>query len=141
MNTLYKTIKTMKIYKIAQNAQYIQQNPSGPTNPDVNLQNMQNAQAALGPLNDIRQAAGEVTAAISKLEESVGKELGISEVISVKLNEALEQNPSVSLLIQMNLLQDAKTLFNDGELDKIQTKINDMQSVKGTSGEQANTGQ
>lgn len=132
----------MRIYKISQNTQYIPQNPSGPADPDVNLQNMQNAQAALGPLNDIIQAAGAVTAAIDELENAVGTgDLGLKQAVSNKLNEALKQNSSVSLLMHMNLLPNVETLFNTGEFDKISTKItNDLQSIKGSFGQQGSPG-
>ena len=137
--------KIMKIYKISQNlqnTQFIPQNPSGPTNPDVNLQNMQNAQAALGPLNDIIQASGAVNDAITELEKVVNVgDLGLKQAVSDKLSQALTNNDNVSLLMHMNLLPNVNTLFNEGEFDKISTKItNDMQSIKGTFGEQGDTG-
>ena len=139
MNILYNI---MRIYKIAQNTQYIPQNPSGPANPDVNLQNMQNAQAALGPLNDIIQAAGTVNDAITELEKLVNVgDLGIKQAVSDKLSQALASNTNVSLLMHMNLLPNVETLFNEGAFDKISTKItNDMQSIKGSFGEQGSPG-
>jgi len=126
----------MKIYKIAQAFQFIPQNPSGPANPDVNLQNMQNAQTALTSLNNIIQSAKAVDAAIDDLEKVINVgDLGIKQSVSDKLNQALQSNDAVALLMHMNLLPNVETLFNEGEYDKIVTKItNDMQSIKGTSG-------
>ena len=132
----------MKIYKISQAFQFIPQNPSGAVNPDVNLQNMQNAQSALTPLNNIIEAAGAVNKAIDDLESAVNVgDLGIKQIVSDKLNQALQSNEAVALLMHMNLLPNVATLFNEGEFDKISTKItNDMQSIKGSYGTTASPG-
>ncbi len=130
----------MKIYKISQNFQYLPQNPSGEVNQDVNLQNMQNAQSAIGSLNNIIEAASNLNSAIDKLEEaaSVG-DMGIKQIISNKLNEALKLNDAVSLLMHMNLLPSVETLFDSTKFGWIQTKIvNDMQSIKNSPSD-ANT--
>jgi len=132
----------MKIYKIAQNYQYVPQNPSGPSNPDVNLQNMQNAQAALGTLDEIIAAAEEVSTAIDNLQDIVNTgDLGLKQAVSNKLAEALKSNSAVSLLMHMNLLPNVETLFDATEFNWVKTKItNDMQSIKGSYGEQGSPG-
>ena len=130
----------MKIYKISQNFQYLPQNPTGEANQDVNLQNMQNAQSAIGSLNNIIEAASNLNSAIDKLEEvaNVG-DIGIKQIISNKLNEALKLNDAVSLLMHMNLLPSVETLFDSTKFGWIQTKIvNDMQSIKNSPSD-ANT--
>jgi len=115
----------MKIFKIAQgtNFQMIPQNPTGQPNPDVQLQNLQNSQQALQNLQGIITTISELNAKISDVDEALGGDSGLHQVVNQKVNQALMMTPAYQMLAKMGLIADTSILSDPNKMSQIQVQI------------------
>lgn len=116
----------MKIYKIAaEQFQMIPQNtnPTQPNNPDVQLQNLQNSQQAMQYLMGVVQAAEELNAKIAALDEALGQDTGLRNVVQQKINQTIAQTPAFNMLSKMGFMADPTDLTDANKMSQITTQI------------------
>lgn len=100
----------MKIHKIAQNYQMITQNTSGQVNTSVQVQNLQNSQQALQFLQNALTSVSELLANVSRVDDALGVDTGLKQVIDQKINQVLMQTPAFLLLSKMGFVADVNQL-------------------------------
>lgn len=115
----------MRIYKVAQmnNFNYIPPNANAPVNQDAQLQNLQNSLQAVQFLTNVVQMASNLSSEITDLNDALGTDTGLQQVINQKVAEVLKQTPAYDILSKMGFIVDPSILNDAGKVSQLQVMI------------------
>jgi hypothetical protein len=115
----------MRIYKVAQmnNFNYIPPNANAPINQDAQLQNLQNSLQAVQFLTNIVQMASNLSSEITDLNDALGTDTGLQQVINQKVAEIIKQTPAYDILSKMGFIVDPTILNDVNKVSQLQVMI------------------
>jgi len=117
----------MKIFKISGQQQFplIPQNTQGnvPADPDAQLQNLQQSQQAMQFLQRVMGAASELSSKVAELDDVLGIQTGLTQVIQQKVQESIAKTPAFSILSKMELMTNPSDLQNANTMSMLNTRI------------------